>query len=207
MYFAFCEKTEGVHGEVGLQEAAVRLGLDQGKLDLLGRHAQVEPGGHLGYFQVGVGAEEQLGHDLLRPGRARLGVGRDHDVVVAEFEIVPDRGVEVVVVHLAGLRRPNDRFGHVSCFSSCLSIDCSDQVCRRYVWRTIHTAGTLLEHSRYSGGVLLSPALGAAGMLAVWRRGDPETDHPGKTLRSGRGSGGCARPQALRKKSSRAVPG
>ena len=58
-----------------------------------------------------VAVEQQLRDDLLHPGRARLGVGRDDDVVVAESKIVPDRRVEVVVVELARLPGP---FGRVS---------------------------------------------------------------------------------------------
>jgi hypothetical protein len=69
--------------------------------------AEVEPGGHLGNFKGGVRAEEELRHDLLGPGGAGLGVSSDDYVVVAEAEVVPDRGIEVVVVELPGLRRPD----------------------------------------------------------------------------------------------------
>ena len=52
-----------------------------------------------------VGRERELGDDLLGPGGAGLGVSGDDDVVVAEAEIVPDGGIEVMVVKLPGLRR------------------------------------------------------------------------------------------------------
>ena len=56
--------------------------------------------------------EEELGDDLLHPGGAGLGVGGDDDVVVAEREVVPDGGVEMVVVELAGLLRPGIVVAH-----------------------------------------------------------------------------------------------
>jgi hypothetical protein len=52
-----------------------------------------------------------LRDDLLGPGGAGLGVSGDDDVVVAEAEILPDGGIEVMVVELAGLRRLEYRFG------------------------------------------------------------------------------------------------
>src|SRR3546814_7243135 len=50
--------------------------------------------------------EDQLPDDLLDPGRARLGVGCDDNVVVAEPEVVPDRRIEVMIVEFPGLLRP-----------------------------------------------------------------------------------------------------
>src|SRR5262249_20656928 len=55
---------------------------------------------------IGIAVEQQLADDLLRPGRARFGIGRDDDVVVAKSEIVPHLGIEVVIVDFALLLRP-----------------------------------------------------------------------------------------------------
>ena len=60
---------------------------------------------------VGV-LEQELSDDLLRPGRPSLRVGGDDDVVVAEVEVIPDGGIEVMVVQLALLDGPDDRVGH-----------------------------------------------------------------------------------------------
>jgi hypothetical protein len=49
---------------------------------------------------------KKLAYDLLHPGGAGLAVGGDDDVVVAELQVVPDGGVEMVIVHLAPLLRP-----------------------------------------------------------------------------------------------------
>jgi hypothetical protein len=81
----------------------VGLRLEGGELDLPGRHPQVDPGRNLRHGHVGRTAEDELAHDLLDPGRAGLGVGADDDVVGAEGEAVPDGGIEVVVVDVAGL--------------------------------------------------------------------------------------------------------
>jgi hypothetical protein len=72
--------------------------------DCLGRHdAQVYPGAEGRHVDALGTAEDQLADDLLGPGRAGLGPGRDDDVVVAEVESVPAGGIHVVVVDLAGL--------------------------------------------------------------------------------------------------------
>ena len=77
---------ERVDRQMRLQEAPVRLRLDHRQLHLLRRHAQVEPGRHLGDRRARPRPSKmQLRDDLLRPGRAGLGVGRDDDVVVAEL--------------------------------------------------------------------------------------------------------------------------
>src|SRR5215217_4074789 len=70
------------------------------------------------------------------------------------------------------------------------------EVCRRSVPRTIHNAGTLLEHSGCSSRKSrTSPAVGAAGMLAAWRRGILEPSHPGtRPVRGAAQEAGCARP-------------
>src|SRR5918994_2138382 len=112
---------QGIEGEVRLQEPTVRLCLHHRQLYFLRRDAEVQPRGHLRYLDLGVRTEQQLRDDLLHPGRAGLGVGRDDAVVVAEAEIVPDRRVEVVVVQLSGLCWPSDRLGHSS---SCSRLPC-----------------------------------------------------------------------------------
>jgi hypothetical protein len=103
---------EGIKGEVRLEEPSVRLRLHHRQLHLLRGNAQVQPRGHLGHLELRVRPQQHLGDDLLHPGRAGLGVGRDDDVVVAEPEVVPDRRIEVVVVQLPRLCWPNDSFGH-----------------------------------------------------------------------------------------------
>jgi hypothetical protein len=107
--FRAWREPERVKRQMGLNEAAMRLPLDGGQLHLLRRHAEIEPGRELGDRNVLGAIEHELGHDLLRPGGARLGVGADDDVVVAELEVVPDGRVEMVIVQLALLLRPMDR--------------------------------------------------------------------------------------------------
>ncbi len=116
--FRLRREHERVHREMRLQEAAMRLRLDGGQLLRLRRHAQVEPRRHLRHLEILATVEQELGDDLLGPGRARLGVGGDDDVVVAEAEVVPDGGVEVVVVQLARLLRPLDRWRHCPAFTT-----------------------------------------------------------------------------------------
>src|ERR687898_2645579 len=110
-----------IQGEVRLQEPTVRLRLYHRQLYFLRRDAEVQPRGHLRYLDLGVRTEQQLRDDLLHPGRAGLGVGRDDAVVVAEAEIVPDHRVEVVVVLLSGLCWTSNRLGHSS---SCSRLPC-----------------------------------------------------------------------------------
>jgi len=100
---------ERVHGEMGLDEPAVFLRLNHRQLDLLRRYEKIEPGRHLGNLQALDAVEDELAHDLLHPGGAGLGVGGNNDVAVAELEVVPDGGIEMVVVQLPGLLRPIDR--------------------------------------------------------------------------------------------------
>lgn len=55
----------------------------------------------------------QLCYDLLHPSRARLGIRRDDDVIIAERKAVPDRRILMVVIDLAGLHRRDLGSGHV----------------------------------------------------------------------------------------------
>jgi hypothetical protein len=74
------------------------------------------------------------------------------------------------------------------------------EACHRTGQRTIHTAGTLLEHSECSRAgdpaCCPSPITNAAGMITAWRKAGLEVRYPGKTLLRtlGRCCGGCARP-------------
>ena len=94
---------------MGLDEAAVGLRLERRELHLLRRHAQIEPGRQLGDGDILRAVEQELAHDLLHPGGAGLGIGGDDDVAVAELKVVPDGGIEMVVVQLARLVRLIDR--------------------------------------------------------------------------------------------------
>src|ERR1700729_2591466 len=94
-----------------LEETSVRLRLDRRKLDRLGRNAQIEPWrGFRDYYRFGA-PEQELAHELLRPGRAGLDVSGDDDVVVAELEVVPDRRIEVMAVDFARLARQRGHAG------------------------------------------------------------------------------------------------
>ena len=47
----------------------------------------------------GLGTVKQdLSNDLLHPGRPRFGIRGDDDVVISKLEIVPDRGVKMMIV-------------------------------------------------------------------------------------------------------------
>ena len=111
--FRLRREAERVDREVGLEEAPVGLRLD----DAAASPPWAAPAGRAtgdisATSSVRIAVEEELGHDLLHPGRAGLGVGGDDDVVVAEREVVPDRRVEVMVVQLARLPRPLDVLVH-----------------------------------------------------------------------------------------------
>lgn len=51
--------------------------------------------------------EDQLADDLLRPGGAGFGIGRNDDIVIAELEIVPDGGIDMMVMEFPRLSRPS----------------------------------------------------------------------------------------------------
>src|SRR6185312_4306689 len=70
--------------------------------------AQVEPGRQLRHRRARVAAVQDLAHDLLRPGRAGLAIGRNDHIALAELEFVPDRGIEVIALHFARLPWPRD---------------------------------------------------------------------------------------------------
>ena len=119
--FGFGRKDEGIDGQMGFQKSPVRLLLDLGQLDVLRRYPQIEPRRHIGGWQTFLTVKQKLADDLLGPGRARLGVGADNDVVIAECVVVPDRRVEMVAVVLAGFFRPiRFRRGHFDVFPRCL---------------------------------------------------------------------------------------
>ena len=66
------------------------------------------PGSTSGF--TGLFANGKLGDDLLHPRRPRLRVGAPDDVGVAKPEVVPDGGIEVVVVELTRLLRQVEAF-------------------------------------------------------------------------------------------------
>ena len=55
-----------------------------------------------------VAGKKHLRDDLLHPGGAGLRISRNDNIVVPKLEVVPDRGVYMLVVHLPGLLRPGD---------------------------------------------------------------------------------------------------
>src|SRR4051812_10419636 len=57
-------------------------------------------------------AEYQLRHDLLHPGSARLGIGGNDNIIVAKAEIVPDGGVEMMILEFALLDGPGNCLVH-----------------------------------------------------------------------------------------------
>ena len=102
---------ERVGRQMGLDDAPV--GLSQHHLANLRRHdAHVPPGGDVADPHGGIAMEHELADDLLGPGGARFGVGADHDVPFAEREVVPESGIHVVVVDVAGLPREVDHGVH-----------------------------------------------------------------------------------------------
>ena len=89
-------------------ETAMGLAFKQREFDLLGRNTQIEPRETLADRNIFGTIEKDLPHDLLRPCRTRLAIGRDHDIAIAEFELVPHGGIEMIAFHLAQLFRPRD---------------------------------------------------------------------------------------------------
>jgi hypothetical protein len=108
MYFAFGEKTRASTGRWVFRKRLPLLRFHGRQLHLLGRDAKVEPWRQLGDVHVLSAIVQQLSDDLLRPGRPGLGIGANDDVVVPELEIIPDCGNHMVIMNLAGLRRPPD---------------------------------------------------------------------------------------------------
>jgi hypothetical protein len=83
------------------EDSAMRLRFDLRQLHLLGRHPQVDPGREFCDRQRRISAEQHLRHDLLHPCGAGLGIGGNDDVVIAEAEVVPDGGIEMMVMQFA----------------------------------------------------------------------------------------------------------
>jgi hypothetical protein len=97
-----------------LQEPPVRLRFDDRQLHVLRWYAKIEPRRHVSDFEIRVTAEHHLRDDLLHPRRARLRIRRNDDVVVAELQVVPDGGVEMVAVQLPRFPWQNIRRTHAS---------------------------------------------------------------------------------------------
>jgi hypothetical protein len=108
MYLAAGEKRSASTGRCVFRKRRWVCASNRRQLHLLWRHAEVEPGRHGGDLKTLHAVEQKLAHDLLHPGGAGLAVGGDDDVVVAELQVVPDGGVEMVVVQLALLLRPGN---------------------------------------------------------------------------------------------------
>ena len=90
---------------MSLQEPAMGLAFYSRKLDRLRRDPEVQPRGHFRDWQSGLTIENELADDLLYPCRSGLGVGRYNDVIVTKLEVVPNCGIEMVVVNFPRLRR------------------------------------------------------------------------------------------------------
>ena len=112
MYFAFGENTSASTGRWVLRNRRWVCASTAGSFTSFGGTRRSSQGDISATSTSVRAVEDQLADDLLGPGGAGLGVGGDDDVVVAEDEVVPDRRVEVVVVQLARLARP-DRGGGV----------------------------------------------------------------------------------------------
>ena len=87
----FCLRREHqcIHRQVSFHKTPMFLRLEVGP-ELRRRQAEIDPGGYIAYRHfVGFAVEDELGDDLLHPGDAGLGVGREDDVVVAKLKIVP----------------------------------------------------------------------------------------------------------------------
>lgn len=83
----------------------MRLGLDHGQLDLTRGDPQIDPGADGSGRNVFGAIKDQLADNLLHPCRAGLGIGRDHDIIVAKADVIPERAVKVVIVQVTGLDR------------------------------------------------------------------------------------------------------
>src|SRR5579864_8075274 len=97
-----------VKWQVRLDEPTVGLGFERCKLYVSRRYAQVDPWREFADVDRFIAAEHELSDDLLCPRRSGLCICPDHDVVVAELEIVPDPGIHVMVLYFARLARLAD---------------------------------------------------------------------------------------------------
>ena len=111
--FGLGREDQRVHRQVRLHEAPVSCASRAASLTSLGGTRRSTQGDSSGHVHVLAAAEDELAHDLLGPGGARLGVGGNHDVVGPEREIVPDGRIHVVVMDLPRLAGPRDGFRHL----------------------------------------------------------------------------------------------
>ena len=89
-----------VEWRVCLDESPMRLCFEKSEGLLVCCDTHVQPWKDIeGTDFVGAG-EDQPRDNLLHPGCAGCGPGADDDVVVSELEVVPDPGVEVVILDL-----------------------------------------------------------------------------------------------------------
>src|SRR5438034_5397382 len=72
------------------------------------RYPDIQPGRHGHHIQPFHPMEQELCDDLLDPGRPRLGIGGDDDIIRAKVKGIPDRGIKMVIMELSGLLGPWD---------------------------------------------------------------------------------------------------
>src|SRR3979411_508075 len=95
---------------MGFQAAPVGLRFDHRKFLLLGRNSKIDPRTYLRYVDALRTVVQQLPDDLLGPRRTGFGVGCHDDVLTPEREVIPARGIEVMVVKVARLFWPRYRY-------------------------------------------------------------------------------------------------
>ncbi len=61
------------------------------------RYPYIQPGRHSRYIQTFRPIEQELHDDLLDPGRPRLGIGGDDDIIRSKVKVIPDRGIKMVI--------------------------------------------------------------------------------------------------------------
>ncbi len=57
-------------------------------------------------------SKDKLSNNLLGPRCARFGVGGDNYIIVSELEVVPERGIHMMIVQLARLLRRSEFCSH-----------------------------------------------------------------------------------------------
>jgi hypothetical protein len=109
MYLARGEKTSASTGKWVFRKRRRDCASTTGSFTAFGGTRRSSHGDSSATASSGSGTEQHLSDDLLHPGRSRLRVRRNHDVVVPEREIVPDRRVEVVRMEFSSLFSASSR--------------------------------------------------------------------------------------------------
>src|SRR5262245_44121775 len=86
-------KDEGLHGQMRLEAPPMRLRFNSGERLRL-RDPDIQPGRHGRHIQAFGPLKQELGDDLLNPGRPRLGIGSNDDIIRAKVKGIPDRGIK-----------------------------------------------------------------------------------------------------------------